>query len=113
MFRAAYLLFFLMMRRPPSSTLFPYTTLFRSGEGRWRCRGFEIELHPSEAEGYFLNLTSDEPRIFVMWRMFDRSEEHTSELHHPSISYAVFCLKKKKIKIQLHITIHATQLRDY
>lgn len=44
------------------------------GEGRWRCRGFEIELHPSEAEGYFLNLTSDEPRIFVMWRMFDEGE---------------------------------------
>ena len=41
------------------------------GENRWRCRGFEIELHPTEAEGYFLNLTSVEPRIFVMWRMFD------------------------------------------
>ena len=41
------------------------------GEDRWRCRGFEIELHPTEAEGYFLNLTSPEPRIFVMWRMFD------------------------------------------
>ena len=44
------------------------------GEDRWRCRGFEIELHPSEAEGYFLNLTSPEARIFVMWRMFDHGE---------------------------------------
>lgn len=44
------------------------------GEGRWRCRGFEIELHPTEAEGYFLNLTSAEPRIFVMWRMFDEGQ---------------------------------------
>jgi hypothetical protein len=41
------------------------------GENRWRCRGFEIELHPTEAEGYFLNLTAPDPRIFVMWRLFD------------------------------------------
>jgi hypothetical protein len=41
------------------------------GENRWRCQGFEIELHPTEAEGYFLNLTAPDPRIFVMWRLFD------------------------------------------
>lgn len=41
------------------------------GEDRWRCRGFEIELHPTEAEGYFLNLTAPNPRVFVMWRLFD------------------------------------------
>jgi len=41
------------------------------GENRWRCRGFELELHPTEAEGYFLNLTAPDPRIFVMWRRFD------------------------------------------
>ena len=38
---------------------------------RWRCSGFEIELHKSEAEGYFLNITAPDPRIFVMWRFFD------------------------------------------
>ena len=38
---------------------------------RWRCSGFEIELHPIEAEGYFLNLSAADPRIFVMWRLFD------------------------------------------
>jgi hypothetical protein len=41
------------------------------GENRWRCRGFEIELHPTEAEGYFLNLTAPAPCVFVMWRLFD------------------------------------------
>lgn len=41
------------------------------GENRWRCRGFDIELHPTEAEGYFLNITAPDPRIFVMYRMFD------------------------------------------
>ena len=43
----------------------------QEGECRWRCRGFEIELHPTEAEGYYLNLAAPDPRIFVMWRMFD------------------------------------------
>ena len=38
---------------------------------RWRCKGFEFELHPTEAEGYFLNITSPDPRVFVMWRHFD------------------------------------------
>lgn len=43
----------------------------QEGENRWRCRGFDIELHPTEAEGYFLNITAPDPRIFVMYRMFD------------------------------------------
>ena len=38
---------------------------------RWRLGRFAIELHPTEAEGYFLNLTSPAPCVFVMWRMFD------------------------------------------
>ena len=42
-----------------------------SSGNRWRCSGFEIELHPTEAEGYFLNITAPDPRIFVMWRFFD------------------------------------------
>jgi hypothetical protein len=42
-----------------------------AGDGavtRWRCGGHTIELHRSEAEGYFLNVTSPEPKVFVMWR---------------------------------------------
>ena len=38
---------------------------------RWRIGPFAIEMHPVEAEGYFLNLTSPAPCVFVMWRMFD------------------------------------------
>src|ERR1051325_11990106 len=68
--------FFLMIRRPPRSTLFPYTTLFRSGI-----------VDP----GY--RYTGEAPRAAVV---INRSEEHTSELQSPYvISYAVFCLKKK------------------
>src|ERR1043166_9789730 len=65
--------FFLMIRRPPRSTLFPYTTLFRS---RWRSPPTWAAPVPG-------------------WCC--RSEEHTSELQSRfGISYAVFCLKKKK-----------------
>src|SRR2546425_2076099 len=80
-----------MIRRPPRSTLFPYTTLFRSREAPSldRCRMAETE----------------EPRVLVAVSRIDphtlsettgRSEEHTSELQSGYISYAVFCLKKKK-----------------
>src|ERR1044071_10088174 len=69
--------FFLMIRRPPRSTLFPYTTLFRSVRC-WAARRFLG--HPDAGD----NGSS-------------RSEEHTSELQsRVDISYAVFCLKKKQ-----------------
>jgi hypothetical protein len=38
---------------------------------RWRFGGYAIELHKSEAEGYFLNTSSPEPKVFVMWRPAD------------------------------------------
>jgi hypothetical protein len=44
------------------------------GRRRWRCRGDSVELHPTEAEGYFLNLTAPQPKAFVMWRMYDEGE---------------------------------------
>ena len=48
----------------------------------WRFGGFEIELHRSESEGYYLNMTSPEPRVFVMWRM---SEDGAAPPAHPVI----------------------------
>src|SRR3546814_10033668 len=81
-------LFFLMIRRPPRSTrtdtLFPYTTLFRS---------FVVDRKRAAAA------TADGAvhRAIVDHRHAGRSEEHTSELQSlMRISYAVFCLKKKK-----------------
>src|ERR1044071_10288446 len=72
------LLFFLMIRRPPRSTLFPYTTLFRS------------------VFGNSLGVYSG-PTAPVEIEFEPRSEEHTSELQsRVDISYAVFCLKKNK-----------------
>src|SRR6266436_7158786 len=72
--------FFLMIRRPPRSTLFPYTTLFRSS------LGFEHDLGAAQ-----LDRVDDPARLFAGDRKSTRLNSS-----HGYISYAVFCLKKKK-----------------
>src|SRR3970282_2693193 len=77
--------FFLMIRRPPRSTLFPYTTLFRSTRGSGppgRRRGVRSDLRPL-------------PRV-------DRKSTRLNSSH-ITISYAVFCLQKKKQHITENI----------
>src|SRR4249920_4014408 len=76
-----HIFFFLMIRRPPRSTLFPYTTLFRSGRG---CRPHQRRL---TAIGQRRSRPSAQDR---------KSTRLNSS--HVRISYAVFCLKKKKKK---------------
>src|SRR3712207_9449087 len=84
--------FFLRIRRPPRSTLFPYTTLFRSF-----CRRFTAE------DVETLQDVFDQTRLKV-WReqppeFFDEAVDRKStrlNSSHANISYAVFCLKKKK-----------------
>jgi hypothetical protein len=46
-----------------------------SSPSRWRCPGFEVELHPVEAEGYYLNLSAREPKVFVLWRMAEPGDD--------------------------------------
>src|ERR1051326_9402836 len=85
-----FVFFFLMIRRPPRSTLFPYTTLFRSPDSVWRRNQAQVGHHQENHR---------------------RSEEHTSELQsHSFISYAVFCLKKKKQIISIKYTSRHTTL---
>src|SRR2546430_10345361 len=81
-----YSFFFLMIRRPPRSTLFPYTTLFRSKVQPHHIAQRIGETFP--VAGDHVSAESFEEGL--------RSEEHTSEPSHSQISYAVFCLKKKK-----------------
>src|SRR3546814_11084031 len=95
------LIFFLMGRRPPRSTrtdtLFPYTTLFRSPLER-HC-GRSIAWRKARwPEIIISRLTLEFASEQIVLRMPEtRSEEHTSELQSlMRISYAVFCLKKKK-----------------
>src|SRR3546814_3796264 len=109
----------LMIRRPPRSTrtdtLFPYTTLFRSpADQRRRARQAEEAEEHREAEqaehdrGHrrqVVDVDLDHVGPAVLRREFlERSEEHTSELQSlMRISYAVFCLKKKNITVDISI----------
>src|SRR5438034_8749075 len=89
-------IFFLMIRLPPSSTLFPYTTLFRS-------------QHDDPVAG-LVEEVGDQPdgvqrplrrrRVAAVERVDRKSTRLNSS--HTVISYAVFCLKKKKCKRQDH-----------
>src|SRR5438876_7858608 len=78
----SFLFFFLMIRRPPRSTLFPYTTLFRSRQ-----------VHRVEHAAQVLAPHDRIPNSGCEDRKSTRLNSS-----HPSISYAVFCLKKKKKK---------------
>src|SRR3546814_11428664 len=97
-----YLFFFLMIRRPPRSTrtdtLFPYTTLFRSEEDRCRQEeGEEVVAKPSPGGRRPRKRERKNISHGIAHIKSSRSEEHTSELQSlMRISYAVFCLKKKK-----------------
>src|SRR2546422_10760417 len=89
-FLCLFFFFFLMIRRPPRSTLFPYTTLFRS---RFQLLGF--------LEGFLAGncLAADLPPG-VGFQELDRKSTRLNSSH-GYISYAVFCLKKKKKIIQI------------
>src|SRR3712207_6984967 len=94
-----------MIRRPPRSTLFPYTTLFRSrGEGQRRTGG---------QPGSRLRQAAESPRnaspcsfaafAAIEWVMDQDRKSTRLNSSHANISYAVFCLKKKN-KTQVNIT---------
>src|SRR2546430_5933967 len=85
--------FFLMIRRPPRSTLFPYTTLFRSYGARLSL--MEIETSPMS----YLALAGARRLAGALGRGFTTVQDRKStrlNSSHSQISYAVFCLKKKK-----------------
>src|SRR2546430_7355514 len=91
-----------MIRRPPRSTLFPYTTLFRSLEQRQR----EADAAVAGGASYFHTLVhvvgSVRERIEPPVDLFNHAQDRKStrlNSSHSQISYAVFCLKKKKKKI--------------
>src|SRR2546430_9000278 len=95
-----YLFFFLMIRRPPRSTLFPYTTLFRS-----LARQRMLELERCDQRGRQLvepggrrDDVADPAAEHVEHIAGDLRDRKSTRLNssHSQISYAVFCLKKKK-----------------
>src|SRR2546430_9136161 len=94
-----------MIRRPPRSTLFPYTTLFRSGVTvNW------IAAAPRSLSPLFDALplpVKPDPVPVALGRPLDLADRKSTRLNssHSQISYAVFCLKKKKRIIRLLILI--------
>src|SRR5690348_17462100 len=91
-----YSIYFLMIRRPPRSTLFPYTTLFRSSTKSNPGQVFAIDgFGDGTAE-----ISGGKPSLFVRrkWRAGNlvRSEEHTSELQSPVHLVCRLLLEKKK-----------------
>src|SRR3712207_9116188 len=97
---ALYVLFFLMIRRPPRSTLFPYTTLFRSrAHPSGRLVPAHVDQHGQQhgepAEEADADRQSAPLRIARQRVHRDRKSTRLNSSH-ANISYAVFCLKKKK-----------------
>src|SRR3712207_7737905 len=100
-----------MIRRPPRSTLFPYTTLFRSNVTNAPCGATQ----PAGADGFADFLATAYAPIGGQFRTqdYDRKRDRKStrlNSSHANISYAVFCLKKKKNKsaIQSSPSTHMT-----
>src|SRR2546421_1912060 len=105
-----YFFFFLMIRRPPRSTLFPYTTLFRSLFPQVRLESHrERRMHAAtkrcmEADTPVADLIAkalDDHRA-VVERFRDEVDRKSTRLNssHDQISYAVFCLKKKRLLVE-------------
>src|SRR3712207_7859815 len=95
-----------MIRRPPRSTLFPYTTLFRSHpdpEGA-AAESYSIAVPPPNVTGalhmgHALNGSVQDTLIRFHRMLGQRTDRKSTRLNssHANISYAVFCLKKKKL----------------
>src|SRR5258707_11049421 len=104
--------FFLMIRRPPRSTLFPYTTLFRSA---FQDRGAEVDPRRAAIDGDL-----DHPAVVGLLEVVgvpegeeaSQGDRKSTRLNssHANISYAVFCLKKKNLHGPHALSRRAPQL---
>src|SRR5687768_18312175 len=89
-----------MIRRPPRSTLFPYTTLFRSSQADIKVAKWGLKRKPTRTQWATPIVLNGE---FIPW--VDRKSTRLNSSH-GYISYAVFCLKKKKKKRKRIRTVH-------
>src|SRR5438067_3927300 len=101
------------MQPPPRSTLFPYTTLFRSyaragarPAGRARLRGLQAHSRDRVFDLVERRLMSGVRELRIAERALHAQDRKSTRLNssHVSISYAVFCLKKKKVSISISTT---------
>src|SRR5437868_11431154 len=98
-----------MIRLPPRSTLFPYTTLFRSMLGQCGAQTSDQISHPGLVWDQKVHIAFDQDRVFLppdrIAILVDRKSTRLNSSH-VSISYAVFCLKKKKKQQYTYINNH-------
>src|SRR5437588_4557227 len=99
-----------MIRRPPRSTLFPYTTLFRSLCKISHIRKSRVMSNEGRARKFSL-LVAHHSLLVARYSNFLRSEEHTSELQSHSDLVCRLLLEKKNIKIK--ILTHFTKLLSH
>src|SRR3712207_7307400 len=94
-----------MIRRPPRSTLFPYTTLFRSNANFLRsCNSFRSLVYP----GFYFSFCSLARRVYRQSELgVFRSEEHTSELQSRQYLVCRLLLEKKKKRISLELNTYS------
>src|SRR3989442_6355634 len=95
-----------MIRRPPRSTLFPYTTLFRSERPVGAERNDRLHRSLSEGAG------ADHDRAAMVLQRADRKSTRLNSSH-VRISYAVFCLKKKKTTTHVRCCILSLVFHSY
>src|SRR3712207_8775757 len=102
-----YFFFFLMIRRPPRSTLFPYTTLFRS-KYSGTIQTIKPSVHISGDDARNLKRSEENMEVILDEKVFskERSEEHTSELQSRQYLVCRLLLEKKKKKKNRFIIIH-------
>src|SRR5947208_5638106 len=93
---AVYFFFFLIIRRPPRSTLFPYTTLFRSAVARDRVVDTLAKLDVEADDVRIERARVESERAAAADGLAQDRKSTRLNSSHQIISYAVFCLKKKK-----------------
>src|SRR5205807_5399777 len=99
--------FFLLLRRPPRSTLFPYTTLFRShGVPAFSTAAGAVTTSTVALPGFTVIVALVPLMVGVLRSVAVRSEEHTSELQSPCNLVCRLLLEKKKKK-QQHLSTHS------
>src|SRR2546429_2589393 len=104
--------FFLMIRRPPRSTLFPYTTLFRSQNQSI----FQLEFATARPASWQSHESCRKQSLLRSCPPKSRWQDRKStrlNSSHGYISYAVFCLKKKKKPFAQHLTTLHNELASY
>src|SRR3712207_7491962 len=109
----SYLFFFLMIRRPPRSTLFPYTTLFRSDRvadlRRLAMRSWDYANLRIDTVVAPIQVLTNALGILLAVSLGGRSEEHTSELQSRQYLVCRLLLEKKKNKIDHRYTVYGEE----